>query len=80
MKRDKKMINFVPSSPGCVALCPIENAEHKRSSEICCDAARQCCFFCFEDECPIKEMYQDIIAMYGGFTGIDDDREIDKGT
>jgi len=49
---------FVPSSPGCGSLCPIEKAEKEKGSEICCDAARQCCYFCFEDDCPIKEAYK----------------------
>ena len=54
MKKDK----FVPSSPGCSFQCPIEKKEHEKNSEICCDAARQCCFFCFEDTCPIKNAYK----------------------
>jgi len=51
------MVNFTPCFPGCAFKCPIERKEHEKRSEICCDQARQCCFFCFED-CPIKEEYK----------------------
>jgi hypothetical protein len=48
---------FIPSYPGCGSKCPIEKSEHLKGSEICCDASRTCCYACFEEDCPIKDIY-----------------------
>ena len=42
--------------PQCLN-CPIEAGEKAKGSEICCISARQCCYTCFDDSCPIKEEY-----------------------
>ena len=48
--RDK----FKPAQKGCGAECPINNIE----KDICCNMSRMCCYYCFEETCPIKEIYK----------------------
>ena len=48
---------FKPASNGCGSKCSI----NKKEKEICCSTARQCCYFCFEENCPIKENYEIIL-------------------
>lgn len=60
---------FSPCSQGCAHHCPILNNER----EICCDSARQCCFTCMDLECPIKDIYRDIITVYDGVLNDDND-------
>ena len=58
---------------GCGGKCPIEIREsciHTRNGEkikgeICCQSGRQCCFACFEEGCPVKDIYKDIIQHFG---------------
>lgn len=72
---------------GCAGKCPIEKRENcvhvrngeKIKGEICCMSARQCCFFCFEEGCPVKTIYHDIIAHFGSLM-TDDDEMMDDST
>jgi DNA-binding IscR family transcriptional regulator len=43
---------------GCSESCPIKEAD------ICCMSARQCCFTCMEDTCPIKDIYAKVLRHY----------------
>lgn len=61
----KKKTEFQPSSMGCGSECKIEKYMKKHKDEICCDQARQCCFFCYEEGCPVKEKFRKLIQKYG---------------
>ena len=61
-KKSRKKEAFTPMK-GCAEKCPILIGEKKKNSEICCEMARQCCFYCME-ECPIKEEYAKIIKKF----------------
>jgi hypothetical protein len=50
-------VEFKPCFKGCGANCPINQKE----SDICCNDARMCCYYCFEETCPIKEEYKEVI-------------------
>jgi len=46
------------------ADCPILKREKAKGSEICCMSSRQCCFTCFDEGCPIKEVYANEINLF----------------
>jgi len=69
----EKIDDFTPMK-GCMGKCPIEKKEQKLDSEICCmGGARQCCFFCMELDCPIKEKYRELIRVYNGVLEIEEE-------
>lgn len=66
---------FTPMK-GCAGICPIEVKEKELGSEICCmGGARQCCFFCMDLECPIKEEYRELIRAYDGVLDLEEDED-----
>ena len=38
----------------------------EKEPDICCNTARQCCIFCLEKQCPIKEKYKEFITKHAG--------------
>ena len=51
-----KKAKFTPME-GCAGRCPIERDAIKHNNEICCMSSRECCYFCFDDCCPIKDKW-----------------------
>jgi len=59
IREPPKYKNDISSKIMNCANCVIEKNETNADGEcdICCCSARQCCYSCFEDDCPIKEIY-----------------------
>ena len=58
--------------------CPIEKGEHAKNQEICCDSARQCCFTCFDESCPIKEEYAKEIKEWNDKVNIEGEKLVSE--
>lgn len=50
---------FEPRTEGCARHCPIIA---EKEFEICCENSLACCFYCTEEDCPVKGRIKDMLA------------------